>query len=226
MKEQRRIEEAKGMRVLLNVLHGERRKPYTDLHGMPTEEAIEKINEGDIFSRWQTEQEDSLHLREDVEDLTDAPECHRTECYNSVEGKCIALGDNDFGRRECPFFVTFGQARESQKKCLKRLLDEGREDLIERYGDQLVMMGIIDLGDQGLEQMFRGLSIIEQDLAKKTEIAKEKRKDVDPDYDGSEDDAIWPWKENDEQHGVDRDRKGTNLDDSLESAEEELFGRR
>ena len=166
MKVRRRIEEERTARKLLNELYGEKSKPCTDLHGMPIEDVIEKINEGSIISRWQTETDDTFHMREDVKNLADAPVCHRAGCYNCVEGKCVALEDNNFGSRECPFFVVSSQVKETQKRCLIRLLDEEREDLIEKYGDQLAEMGIVALGDTGLEQMFTGLSTIEIDLAK------------------------------------------------------------
>lgn len=221
MKEQEYIKEQKRARSLLNQLKGERGKPHVDWQGKASDEIVEKLNEGDIFSRWQIESEDSMCLREDIDDLTDAPECQRTGCYNNIKGKCVALEDNDFGHRGCPFFVPSEQVREEQKLCLRRLLDEGREDLIERYGDQLAELGIVDLGDFGLEQMFSGLFTIEQELSKKAEAAKERRRQIDPDaddYDGSDDpdysedsanssdpvdyDAIWARGEDDDPFGT------------------------
>lgn len=214
IEEQKRIEEQKSARTLLNQLNDGRGKSYGDRQGEEADEIFQELNAGDIFSRWQVESDDSMGLRDDIDDLADAPECKRTECYNCMKGKCVALEDNDFGHRECPFFVPSEQVREKQKLCLRRLLDEGREDLIEQYGDQLAALGIVDLGDVGLEQMFSGLLTIEQELSKKAEAAKERRKQVDPDaedYDYFDDaensgdssgpilpvdyDAIWAWEE-------------------------------
>lgn len=225
MKEQKQIEEERAARKLLNELYGEKSKPWTDLHGMSIEDVIEKINEGSIISRWQTETEETLHMREDVKNLADAPVCHRAGCYNCVEGKCVALEDNNFGSRECPFFVVSSQVKETQKRCLIRLLDEGREDLIERYGEQLAEMGIVALGDTGLEQMFTGLSTIEMDLAKKAERAREKRKNIDPDFCDDDHDAGLPWKEDVKRIRVDRNREYSDGDDPFVASEEDLFGR-
>lgn len=35
-----------------------------------------------------------------------APGCDKHECFACIDGKCIALTDNNFGERDCPFYKT------------------------------------------------------------------------------------------------------------------------
>ena len=153
-----------------------------------TEKALSRMNEDDIFVRWKSQRNRDLHLREEPEGLKGAPACTRKECYNCTNGKCAALTDNDFGQRACPFFAPREQVQEKQKACLKRLFDEGREDLVAKYGDQLVALGIVDLGDTELEKMFSGLHVVEEQLAKKAVARIERRKLADPDADDEDED--------------------------------------
>lgn len=45
------------------------------------------------------------------------PSCSRYNCFAYDNGKCVILRDNDFGRRECPFFKTQRQLdREEEKR--------------------------------------------------------------------------------------------------------------
>lgn len=34
------------------------------------------------------------------------PNCNREDCFACKDGKCELLTDNDFGKRECPFYKT------------------------------------------------------------------------------------------------------------------------
>jgi hypothetical protein len=34
------------------------------------------------------------------------PACNREDCFACVDGKCVLLNNNDFGKRECPFYKT------------------------------------------------------------------------------------------------------------------------
>lgn len=37
------------------------------------------------------------------------PDCRKRKCFGYSEGKCTILSDNNFGKRECPFFKTQSQ---------------------------------------------------------------------------------------------------------------------
>lgn len=51
------------------------------------------------------------------------PICAATDCANCEEGRCVALVDNNFGARKCPFFKTREQAAQEKDYCEKRLAD-------------------------------------------------------------------------------------------------------
>lgn len=51
------------------------------------------------------------------------PACDAEECAACYEGRCIALSDNNFGTRKCPFFKTKEQAAKEKAYCEKRLAD-------------------------------------------------------------------------------------------------------
>ena len=38
--------------------------------------------------------------------LDECPKCDRYTCFAYNNGKCVALTDNNFGKRECPFYKT------------------------------------------------------------------------------------------------------------------------
>ena len=121
----------------------------------------------DILSRWKLRSDKTVHRCEDIDHIADAPECGRADCYNCIDGSCVALNDNDFGHRECPFFIRTEQAIKNQRASLERLIDEGREDLLKKYGAQLAALDIVELGDTELEQMFASLRAVERELMEK-----------------------------------------------------------
>lgn len=49
------------------------------------------------------------------------PTCKAAECAACEDGHCVALGDNNFGKRKCPFFKTKAQAAKEKDYCEKRL---------------------------------------------------------------------------------------------------------
>lgn len=51
------------------------------------------------------------------------PTCAATECANCEKGQCIALTDNNFGTRRCPFFKTREQAAMEREQYEKRLAE-------------------------------------------------------------------------------------------------------
>lgn len=53
------------------------------------------------------------------------PKCDAAECAAYEKGRSIALIDNDFGERKCPFFKTKEQAAKEKQQCEKRLAEIG-----------------------------------------------------------------------------------------------------
>ena len=54
-------------------------------------------------------------------DYTDErPRCLRTECFANYGDRCSCLTDNDFGRRECPFFKTREQRAKEEIELHER----------------------------------------------------------------------------------------------------------
>lgn len=89
------------------------------------------------------------------------PSCERHRCFSCIDGKCMALEDNDFDSRGCPFYKPFEQARREQKECFRQLVENGRTDLIHKYRKFLIGMDIFDLADDGLADIFMGLKAYE-----------------------------------------------------------------
>ena len=54
--------------------------------------------------------------------------CDKDECAACNHGYCIALHDNDFGNRDCPFFKTREQNEAEQEYCTKRMTEKIKED--------------------------------------------------------------------------------------------------
>ena len=105
------------------------------------------------------------------EPMESCPDCERSRCFSCIGGKCVALTDNDFGHRGCPFFKPFEQARREQKACFRRLVQRGRVDLIFKYRKFLIGMDIFDLADEELEGIFQELQAYEaQGLAGQTVV--------------------------------------------------------
>jgi len=70
------------------------------------------------------------------------PACERTDCHAWQDGKCVALWDNHFGSRSCPFYKLRSVCQKEQQECLAKLIREGRMDLVEKYKTVLVELGI------------------------------------------------------------------------------------
>lgn len=48
--------------------------------------------------------------------------CNRGDCFACKDGKCVALADNSFGQRACPFFKTAEQVETERKAAKSRML--------------------------------------------------------------------------------------------------------
>lgn len=47
--------------------------------------------------------------------------CEKNECFAYKDGKCVALSDNQFGKRGCPFYKTNSQLAVQRVAVEKRL---------------------------------------------------------------------------------------------------------
>ena len=92
----------------------------------------------------------------------DYPDCERYKCFSCIDGKCMALENNDFGHRGCPFYKPFERARREQKAAFHRLLELGRSDLIQKYRKYLLAMDICEIADEDLSELFAGLKDFEE----------------------------------------------------------------
>lgn len=73
------------------------------------------------------------------------PACRKhPDCFACRDGRCEALSDNRFGRRRCPFYKTRDKNCAEQQRCLRRLVELGRDDLLEKYGEVLGDLGVLD----------------------------------------------------------------------------------
>ena len=49
------------------------------------------------------------------------PTCNKVECGANEDGFCVCLLNNNFGKRECPFFKTKEQCEKEKAYCQERL---------------------------------------------------------------------------------------------------------
>lgn len=73
--------------------------------------------------------------------------CSFYSCFACTGGHCSALNNTDFHGKPCPFYKSAGQLRKGRQDAFDRLLINGRLDLINRYEDILVDLGIEDPED-------------------------------------------------------------------------------
>ena len=50
-----------------------------------------------------------------------APSCDKSECFACHAGKCIALTDNKFGDKDCPFYKTWARINLEERERKLRL---------------------------------------------------------------------------------------------------------
>jgi hypothetical protein len=63
------------------------------------------------------------------------PKCNtHIDCFANKDGYCIALKLEGFSEEGCVFFKTKQDAEIARDKSFRRLVEIGREDLIEKYG--------------------------------------------------------------------------------------------
>ena len=78
-------------------------------------------------------------------DLNKCPVCTaHTDCFGNIEGKCTALNCTVCGGQGCTFYKPSDVAQAEDKKAYKRLVENQRYDLIQKYGKQLSALGAMD----------------------------------------------------------------------------------
>lgn len=75
------------------------------------------------------------------------PFCEEKSCHAWQDGRCIALSDNYFGGRSCPFYKKLDVCQRERKECLTKLIRAGRMDLVEKYKSVLADLGVFGLTD-------------------------------------------------------------------------------
>ena len=87
-----------------------------------------------------------------------APLCTaHPDCHAWSEGRCMALADNDFGGRDCPFYKNRTVNMEQCQAGLKRLIRTGRSDLLQKYRKSFEELGLFDVPDADTAQAIREL---------------------------------------------------------------------
>ena len=60
------------------------------------------------------------------------PKCNRIDCFqNKCGARCELL--NDYPSQPCPFFKTVEQCDNDRLKAHKKLMEEGKVDLVQKY---------------------------------------------------------------------------------------------
>lgn len=57
---------------------------------------------------------------------------HR-DCFANKDGRCICLSDNDFGKKDCPFYKNKTEAENERRACRERLIYAGKKYLLDEY---------------------------------------------------------------------------------------------
>lgn len=109
--------------------------------GQPEEPVLE-----DMESSSKQNTEDDLGAAGEG-DTVPFPCCPFYSCFAHEGGHCTALKNNEFMARPCPFYKSRAQMKKDQQDAFDRLLMEGRLDLINRYEEVLVALGIEDPED-------------------------------------------------------------------------------
>lgn len=78
-------------------------------------------------------------------DLNKCPVCTaHTDCFGNIEGKCTALNCTECGGQGCTFYKPLEVAMAEDKAAYKKLLENHRYDLIQKYSKQFSALGAMD----------------------------------------------------------------------------------
>lgn len=110
-----------------------------------------------------------------------SPHCTaHPDCHAWSDGRCMALEDNDFDGRGCPFYKNRTVNMEQRRAGLKHLIRAGRSDLLHKYRKSFEALGLFDVTDaytaqaikeleQYSEEYLQGLTSSETDESAETE---------------------------------------------------------
>lgn len=93
-----------------------------------------------------TEAEREKTMKERAEHGT-MPLCDEKNCHAWQFGRCIALWNNDFGGKRCPFYKPMSVCQKERKDALTKMIQDGRMDLVEKYKAVLSDLGVFDMED-------------------------------------------------------------------------------
>lgn len=79
------------------------------------------------------------------------------DCHAWSDGRCMALEDNNFGGRDCPFYKNRTVNMEQRRAGLKRLIQTGRSDLLHKYRKSFEALGLFDVPDAYTAQAIKEL---------------------------------------------------------------------
>lgn len=108
--------------------------------------------------------EKEKEIRESYPRCRAHPDCHAWE-----DGRCVALRDNNFGRRGCPFYKNREVNRKEQGECLKRLIESGKSYLVEEYRKTFEYLGIYPASDDFAQQTADELERFSQEVWRELE---------------------------------------------------------
>ena len=75
--------------------------------------------------------------------LEKCPECvEHPDCFAWMEGRCTALKES--GGRGCVFYCPAEKAIAEARVCFRKLMEQHRTDLIQKYFKSLSALGLLD----------------------------------------------------------------------------------
>lgn len=128
---------------------------------------------------------------EDEINESNSPGCLFYSCFACENGHCTALNNNEFPGRPCPFFRARADAKKAQQEAFDHLLMEGRLDLINRYEQVLINLGIEDPEDAKIP-------IDDDIIAARAEFAEFRQEMANTAESESDEDGGFFWDDDDE----------------------------
>ena len=102
--------------------------------------------------------------------VTPRLKCEKSDCFCWHYGGCTGLRNAKFRHNDCPFYKTREQSWRETERAYRKLVEEGRFDLIEKYKDYYKAVGLYDpedvddINDPELYEMFQDMKAVEMTL--------------------------------------------------------------
>ena len=91
-------------------------------------------------------------------ELNELPVCtYKNDCHACKRGKCIALSSTESCEKRCPFYREAKENNNEIQRCMYRLIREGRNELIEKYREVYIDLGMLDVVDDFVREGRREL---------------------------------------------------------------------